>query len=87
MSDFPNFEEGEVVQLKSGGPLMTVCRGGNREVYVQWMDQAGNLHGKSVFTHVLKSAIESSTNFGKATEGTGGAPLSPGYATSSVVVQ
>lgn len=87
MSDFLNFEEGEVVQLKSGGPLMTVCRGGNREVYVQWMDQAGNLHGKSVFTHVLKSAIESSTNFGKTNEGPSGVPLSPAHLTGPVVVQ
>lgn len=78
MSDFPKFEEGEVVQLKSGGPLMTVCHGGNREVYVQWMDAEGNLHGKSVFTHVLKSAEGVLPNV--AINGTGGAPVSPGYA-------
>lgn len=87
MSDFPNFNAGEVVQLKSGGPLLTVCHGGNREVYVQWMDQAGNLHGKSMFTHVLKSAAESSTNLGKVDPGNSGAPLSPDYPTGPVVVQ
>jgi len=87
MSDFPNFEAGEVVQMKSGGPLMTVCHGGNREVYVQWMDQAGNLQGKSMFTHVLKSAVEPSANFGKTNEGPSGVPLSPSHPTGPVVVQ
>jgi len=38
-----NFKPGDVVQLKSGGPLMTVTEVGGdpRRVWAVWFDQSG----------------------------------------------
>ena len=36
------FKVGDVVQLKSGGPLMTVNKVGSGEIGCQWFDKAGD---------------------------------------------
>jgi len=50
------FKQGDVVQLKSGGPKMTVNEDayGNKRVYVVWFDDNGTLQSAYYYQGSLK---------------------------------
>jgi uncharacterized protein YodC (DUF2158 family) len=59
------FEAGDTVQLKSGGPMMTVEHAGNYadgvfRVLCTWFDSAGKFQRKAFPPETLKAATSSS---------------------------
>ena len=52
-------EEGDVVQLKSGGPTMTVLKkDGTKKLICTWFDKDGELKKESINVVILKPYIE-----------------------------
>jgi len=52
-----NFQKGDVVQLKSGGPTMSVHTvGGDGGIFCQWFDKDGVLKNGSFQSEQLKKA-------------------------------
>lgn len=52
------FEPGDLVQLKSGGPTMTVAKVDNINVYVVWFDKNDEPKLQTFPSHTLKSVGE-----------------------------
>jgi uncharacterized protein YodC (DUF2158 family) len=50
------FKAGDTVQLKSGGPLMTVKVGDLEECYCEWFGTGQTLQGKNFYHTSLKKA-------------------------------
>ncbi len=64
------FQPGDVVQLKSGGPLMTIEKLGNTNdgsaaVWVVWIEKVGSKQvvGREIFAPVLLEKYEPSAMF------------------------
>ena len=57
MSDYPKFDIGEVVRLKSGGPKMTVMRhNDNNSTVCDWFNHKGNNKSASFAVGTLEHA-------------------------------
>ena len=48
------FKEGDVVQLKSGGSLMTVFKVGDGEIGCKWFDEAGEVQTRMIAPETLQ---------------------------------
>ena len=53
----PEFEKGDVVQLKSGGPPITVSDIEEEDVWCEWFDKKG-VHHKEVFDVAMLIKVE-----------------------------
>ncbi len=51
------FKEGDEVQLKSGGPKMTVQEADFEEIYCQWFDNKQNVKEGRFLSKTLKPVI------------------------------
>lgn len=49
-----NFKPGDIVELKSGGPDMTISSIENGSVFCQWFDSKSEPQGRSYTLAVLK---------------------------------